>query len=155
MEIYKLDIATLTQTQFNQIVTIEKNCGQDPYTSEMLLECIESLDTYACIDGESIAGFITVHPSTRYLGGGLYIVNLNVAKDHRRKGIAQALILSACASYAVSHAGQLVTLDVSKDNSAAMNLYKKLGFQVTTLPSGNGDTDIVMAVALNQLCQEQ
>ena len=155
MDIYKLDIRTLTQAQFAQIVAIEENCGLEPYTPEMLLDCIENLDTYACMDGETVVSFITIHPSSWKMGGGLYIVNLNVAKPYRNRGLAQKLLRTACARYAASHAGSFVTLDVTKTNTAAMNLYKKLGFAVTDIPSGNGDTDVVMAVALDRLIKEK
>ena len=70
MNIRKLDIRTLTSQQFEQIVTIEENCGLEPYSREMLLECIEYLDTYACLDGETVAGFITIQPASQRSGGG-------------------------------------------------------------------------------------
>ena len=154
MDIRKLDHRALTPAQFSQIVAIEENCGLEPYTPEMLLDCIRNLDTYACLDGETVAGFITVHPYSRKLGGGLYIVNLNVAQRYRRQGIGQKLMRTACAAYADVHAGCFVTLDVTKTNTAAMNLYKKLGFSVTDIPSGNGNTDVVMAVELDRLSEQ-
>lgn len=154
MNIRKLDIRTLTASLFQQIVTIEENCGLDPYTPEMLLDCIGNLDTYACMDSGKIAGFITINPASRKMGGGVYIVNLNVAADYRRQGIGSKLILNACEAYKRTHSGRLVTLDVARDNIAAMRLYKKLGFTITDIPSGNGDTDVVMCVSLDQLYKE-
>ena len=154
MDIYKLAIHMLTPEQFDQIVAIEENCGLEPYTPAMLLDCIENLDTYACMAGETVAGFITLHPCSRKLGGGLYIVNLNVARNYRRRGLGEKLIRTACGHYAASHAGSFVTLDVTKTNTAAVKLYKKLGFSVTDIPSGNGDTDVVMAAMLDALARE-
>ncbi len=151
MNIEKLTSLNLTQEQFQQIVEIEKNCGLEPYTPQMLMECIEEMDTYACLDGDKVAGFITIHASTRYLGGGVYIVNLNVAKPYRRKGIGEMLMKTACAYYKSTHAGRLITLDVTKTNTAAMKLYKKLGFQITDLPSGNGETDVVMVMPVDEM----
>ena len=151
MDIRKLDISTLTPRQFEQIVAIEENCGLEPYSREMLLECIEFLDTYACLDGATIAGFITIQASSRHLGGGLYIVNLNVAKPYRRQGLAQKLITAGCGRYRESHRGSFVILDVAKDNTAARHLYKKLGFDLTDIPSRNGDTDVVMVAKLDEL----
>jgi len=151
MRVCRLRMKTLTEEQFRQIVMIEENCGLEPYTPEMLQECIEELDTYGYLENGRVLGFITVHPSSRYLGGGVYIVNLNVEKNHRRQGIGEKLILEACGSYANSHRGSLVTLDVAKDNTAAMSLYKKLGFFATDLPSGNGDTDLVMAIPIERM----
>jgi RimJ/RimL family protein N-acetyltransferase len=49
------------------------------------------------------------------------------------------------------HMDVQVTLDVRKDNAAALALYSKLGFVVTDEPSGNGETDAVMAVTMRKL----
>ena len=152
MEIRKLDTDQLTPEQFEQIVAIEENCGLEPYSREMLLECIENLDTYACMDDDTVAGFITIQSSSRKLGRGLYIVNLNVAKPYRRRGLAQRLMVTACGTYAKSHQGSFVVLDVAKNNMPARKLYEKLGFRLTDIPSGNGDTDVVMVAKLEQIC---
>lgn len=153
MDIQKLHINQLTTEQFEQIVAIEENCGLEPYSREMLLECIENLDTYACLDGETVAGFITIQLASRRSGGGLYIVNLNVAKAYRRQGIAKKLMRSGCWAYEKSHRGSFVILDVAKTNTPARKLYEKLGFRLTDIPSGNGDTDVVMMARLDALCK--
>ena len=155
MDIRKLNLRTLSRDQFEQIVAIEENCGLEPYSREMLQVCIESLDTYACLDGDTIAGFITIQASPRRLGGGLYIVNLNVAKPYRRQGLARKLITTGCGFYRESHRGSFVILDVAKDNTAAWHLYKKLGFDLTDIPSRNGDTDVVMVAKLDLLCEKE
>ncbi len=38
MEIRKLNLETLTKDQFTQIVEIERNCGLEPYTPDMLMQ---------------------------------------------------------------------------------------------------------------------
>ena len=152
MEIRKLEINQLTRETFEQLVAIEENCGLAPYSREMLLDCIENLHTYASMDGTTVAGFITLMASSPRLGGGLYIVNLNVAKPYRRQGLARKLITTVCGLYRDSHRGSFVILDVAKSNTAAWHLYKKLGFDVTDIPSRNGDTDVVMVAKLDKLC---
>ena len=152
MEIRKLEINQLTRETFEQLVAIEEKCGLEPYSREILLDCIENLHTYASMDGTTVAGFITLMASSPRLGGGLYIVNLNVAKPYRRQGLARKLITTVCGLYRDSHRGSFVILDVAKDNSAAWHLYKKLGFDVTDIPSRNGDTDVVMVAKLDKLC---
>ena len=64
-------------------------------------------------------------------------------------------MLTACARYKDIHAGSYVTLDVEKTNTAAIHLYQKLGFMITDIPSGNGDTDMVMAASFDHLITEK
>ena len=154
MKISRLTLEQLTHSQFEQIVSIEENCGLAPYSQEMLRYCIQQLHTYACLDGDTVAGFITIQASPRRMGGGLYLVNLNVAKPYRRQGLAQKLITTACGFYRESHRGSFVILDVARDNTAAWHLYKKLGFDLTDIPSRNGDTDVVMVAKLDRLCAD-
>lgn len=149
MEFIKLDKDTTTNQYFEQLVHLEQVCGLEPFSREMLTECIEAMDTYAFIDDDMICGFISIHSSAKYLGGGLYIVNLNVAPEYRRQGIGEKLMRTALVQY-----GNIndvpITLDVTKTNTPALRLYQKLGFQITDLPSANGDSDYVMITHLSQ-----
>ena len=147
----KLDIHTLLPKQLAQMVEIENNCGLPPYSAEILKECIENLDTYAFLENDSIIGYITLNSQSQYLGGSLYIANLNVAKDHHRKGIGEKLIRRACACYHETHKDKLVSLDVEKANVPAFQLYQKLGFVISDIPSRNGDTDVIMYRTVNGL----
>lgn len=124
MCIKKINMNTITQAQFSQIVEIENDCDLEPYSKEILIDCIESLETFVCFDGEQVAGFITIQPQSVSLGGSIYIVNLNVAEQYRRKGIAAKLIRAACKHY---DENKIMSLDVRKTNEADKNLYPKWG----------------------------
>jgi len=152
MDMILLTPANTTDALFRQIVDIEEHCGLFAYPPEVLRECIRIGDTYACMDGETVAGFITIDKdATDYFDRSLHIVNINVAAAYRRQGLAQRMIRTVCGYYAISHAGLMVTLDVEKTNSPAMSLYRKLGFVILDMPSENGDDDWVMAIPLVQL----
>ena len=151
MDFIKLDISSLTKVQLKQMEEMERNCGLEPFSRRMLLESVSQMDTYAMLDHQQIAGFITIHQSAHYLGESLYIVNLNVSQEYRRQGVATRLILASCSSYAQTHGDKWVTLDVRKDNTAATALYRKLGFEIMAEPSANGATDVVMAGSMEKL----
>lgn len=152
MDIVRLELDALTDAVFAQIVELEANCGISPYPPEVLRACIAIDDTYACMVDGAVAGFITVDTAAAdYFDRSLHIVNVNVAASCRRQGIAQHMIRTGCGRYTVSHAGQMVTLDVEKSNLPALNLYRKLGFTLTDMPSENGPTDVVMAAPLARL----
>lgn len=57
-----------------------------------------------------------------------YVGNVMTAPEHRRRGYAERLMTKACED-ARKYGGDYITLDVGKSNIAALNLYKKLGFQ--------------------------
>ena len=152
MEIVLLTPENTTDALFAQIVAIEKNCGLFTYPPEVLWECIRIGDTYACMDGETVAGFITIDKdATDYFDRSLHIVNINVAAAYRRQGLASKLLRACCGFYAQSNAGLMVTLDVEKSNTPARKLYEKLGFTVSDMPSENGEDDLVMTIPLEQL----
>ncbi len=152
MEIVLLTPANTTEAIFAQIIAIEENCGLFTYPPEVLWECIRIGDTYACMDDETVAGFITLDKdATDYFDRSLHIVNINVAAAYRRQGLASRMLRTCCGIYATSHAGLMVTLDVEKTNTAARHLYEKLGFTVSDLPSENGENDLVMTIPLEQL----
>lgn len=152
MDIILLTPANTSETIFAQIVAIEENCGLFAYPPEVLQECIRIGDTYACMDGGTVAGFITLDKdATDYFDRSLHIVNINVAAAYRRQGLASRLLRTCCGFYAQSHAGMQVTLDVEKTNTPALSLYRKLGFVPLDMPSENGDSDWVMALPLEQL----
>lgn len=146
----RIRMVDLSQTQFRQIAEIEENCGLEPYPPGILVDCIENLDTFACFEDNRVVGFLTVQSRSRYLDGSLYIVNLNVDSAFRGQVIAKGLMYALWEYHIRDHGDKLVSLDVAKTNQA-MELYKKVGFQIMDMPSRNGDTDVVMAVSLAKL----
>ena len=95
MQWTKLDDHTINEDLFRQLVALEATCGLEPFSEEMLQECISYLDTYAWLDKNRIAGFITVQAATQKSGGGIYIANLNIDAAYRRQGLGTSLILTA------------------------------------------------------------
>ena len=141
-----------SKADFERIVQLEADCGlPDPYPPSLIAEILETLDTFVCRINGRIAGFIMINERGRYFGSSIYIVNLNVAAEHRSQNIAKRLILEAGRYYLPRRPGKLMSLDVSLTNPA-LNLYKKIGFRRTFLPSRNGKSDIVMAAPLNAVC---
>ena len=151
MTVVRLERVEPAVALFEQMVEIERNCGLEPFSVELLRECVLRMDTFVCMDGDTVAGFITVLPNGEYFGECLYIFNLNVAKRYRRQGLGRRLIQTACATYEKTHGGMSVTLDVTRTNEAALALYRSLGFVETDYPSENGPGDMVMKVPLVEL----
>lgn len=73
-------------------------------------------------EGGQVVGFIAL----RGVAGQWELLNVAVAADHQRQGIATALLRHALAFIATAH----ITLEVSTANQAAQALYQKAGFVV-------------------------
>ena len=73
-------------------------------------------------DGGQLVGFIAL----RGVAGQWELLNVAVAADHQRQGIATALMQHALAAL---H-NEPITLEVSTANQAAQTLYQKAGFVV-------------------------
>jgi ribosomal-protein-alanine N-acetyltransferase len=79
-----------------------------------------------------------------------HVVSVAVLPQYRRKGIGQALITEAMDGMRVYNAKQCF-LEVRVTNTSAIDLYKKLGFQVTRTIHGyyaDGEDAYVMSCKL-------
>ena len=56
------------------------------------------------------------------------MMNLAVGAEHRRQGIAAALVNALCAALRAENGAELLTLEVRDSNEAAIRLYAALGF---------------------------
>lgn len=80
-----------------------------------------------------------------------HIVSVAVLPQYRRKGIGQALVAMAMEKMTLYKAKQCF-LEVRKSNTPAVNLYKKLGFQVSRTVRGyymDGEDAYVMSIRLH------
>ncbi len=75
------------------------------------------------IDG-SIAGFVVGYVSIRRLG---HVVTLDVAFEHRRRGIGRALLEELLRRFAAAVVKE-VRLEVDVDNGGAIAFYERFGF---------------------------
>ena len=74
-----------------------------------------------------VAGFCILHIEQAVHGRAAYIVTLDVAPEHRRKGIARALMLQA--ELLAAEAGcTMMALHVFTGNAAAIDFYQGAGF---------------------------
>lgn len=139
----KITMDSITQAQFRQIVEIAAEADEDPFTEEMLEDCIENLYTVACLDGDTVLGYVVVNPnSKKYFGGCLYIVDIIVRHENRRQGIGEKLLKTVLSAF---HQSSKLALDVEINNAGAIALYQKLGFRKTDILTENLGEYMVMA----------
>lgn len=93
--------------------------------------------------GAAPLGFLVIW----HVADELHVLNVATTPEARRRGIGRALMDVAMA-YAVEHGVRLVLLEVRRSNEAARRLYRRLGFDETSVRRGyyadNGEDAIEM-----------
>ncbi len=115
----------MTADHVSQIAVLEKICFSDAWSEEAILPELSNPLSYwlVALDGDRVAGYV----GSQSVLGETDMMNLAVAPEYRRQGVAQNLIallvqrLSAMGNHSLS-------LEVRISNAPAIALYEKLGF---------------------------
>lgn len=119
-------LRNLTKSDINQILAIEESVHISPWTEETFNTCFESGYIGWVIEIHSkIIGFIIV--SMRM--AECHILNICIAFPYQHKGYGRKLL-----EYALENAQKngitMAYLEVRRSNAKAINLYKKLQFDL-------------------------
>jgi ribosomal-protein-alanine N-acetyltransferase len=109
---------------------IDKQCFTTPWNIDSFKHELGNKDTILkiAVFNEKIVGYICL----RTLLDLTHILNLTVIPDFRRMGIASMLFRDTLQELKKSKPDiKGITLEVRESNSAAINLYGRLGFKVT------------------------
>ena len=115
----------LNASHVPQIAQLEKICFSDPWSERSIASELENkLSCWlVAMEGEQVAGYI----GSQTVCGETDMMNVAVHPDHRRKGIAEALILALVEELKAAES-HCLTLEVRASNAPAIALYEKLGF---------------------------
>jgi len=108
------------------LVAIERRCFSDPWTEASFREALESAWTFGLVaqNGRGIGGYLI----GREVAGTGEVLNLAVAPDFRRRGVARALLRSALGFFRKQRVEE-VYLEVRESNQSAQALYLSSGFR--------------------------
>jgi len=141
------------------VMNINRVCLPENYSDFFFMDLHQRFpETFIVAEEDGvIAGYtmcrIEVGLSNYGFGGLIrkgHVVSIAVLPQHRRKGVAQAVITRALEGMQYYKAKQCF-LEVRVTNEAAISLYKKLGFEVTRTINGyysDGEDAYVMAKRL-------
>ncbi|MCL1792293.1 MAG: ribosomal protein S18-alanine N-acetyltransferase [Oscillospiraceae bacterium] len=121
------EILPLSFGHIEPIFEIETESFGDPWSKQSFAAIFASPHYmgFAAIDGAEVAGYLIA----RRMPPEIEILNIAVAKSKRRKKIATGLFC-ALFEYAKAEKTERLLLEVRRSNSAALGLYKKLGFGI-------------------------
>ncbi len=129
----EFEIFRMSENRIDGVLEIEKECFSSPWSRESL---------EAELGNEYARFFVAVCDGTviGYIGafnvfGEVSLGNLAVKKEYRKAGVASAL-LNELEKTAKNENAEFITLEVRQSNTAAIRLYKKLGFSQSGLRKG-------------------
>lgn len=114
-------------SDLDEILAIEVASFTSPWTREMYLAELDNVGVSFCYTARDESGKILGFCSFWRVMDELHINNLAVAPEHRRRGVATALL-----GFVLNEAHKLgvrrATLEVRRSNDAARHLYERFGF---------------------------
>ena len=119
-------VCDVTAAHIPQIEALERQCFSMPWTAELLQSQMKG-SQHEFIAAVSPEGNVLGYVGMMYVLDEGYISNVAVSPEHRRKGIADALIdrlCEICGTLGLS----FVTLEVRAGNVPAIALYEKHNF---------------------------
>jgi len=148
----RYDVRPLTAAQLDECWRLDQRCFVDGEaysreTFEYLLTSPESVSYRAVTSDGTMVGFIVGIVEPDATG---HITTLGVAPEHRRRGVAQRMLLKVEEGFR-RRGVRITRLEVRSVNIGAQDLYAKLGFSVTQrLPRyySNGGDGLLMIKSL-------
>jgi len=141
------------------VMQVNRVCLPENYTDFFFIDLHQRFPETFIIaeENNAMAGYIMCRIEvglSNFGFGGLirkgHVVSIAVMPEHRRKGVAKALITKALEGMEYYKAKQCF-LEVRVTNDTAISLYKKLGFEITRTISGyysDGEDAYVMTKKL-------
>ena len=120
-----MEYILMNESHVESIAQLEKSCFSDPWSSNSIAsELKNSLSLWVvAVEDEQLAGYV----GSQSVLGWADMMNLAVAPEFRRRGVAERLI-GELISRLQENEVTCLTLEVRASNSPAISLYEKIGF---------------------------
>lgn len=120
-----IEIREMKAQDVPQIAELERICFSDPWSAQSIAtELDNSLSCWlVAADGEKVVGYV----GSQTVLDGSDMMNIAVAPDFRREGLAEALV-NALIDCLRQRKSRCLILEVRVSNTPAITLYEKLGF---------------------------
>jgi ribosomal-protein-alanine N-acetyltransferase len=120
-------IRASTPADAARIAELERVCFPDPWSAAGIREVLEAPHCLGYV--AEVTGLVVGYALARWVEGTAEILNLAVEPDHRRRGIAEALLGGMLAAL-TGRGVEEVFLEVRESNTAARSLYQSRGFRL-------------------------
>ncbi len=120
-----IEIIKMDETHVAAIAELEKLCFSDPWSERSIATELTSRFSHWLVAMED--GVLVGYIGSQSVLGESDMMNVAVHPEHRRKGIAQALV-NTLSTDLKARDNVCLTLEVRASNESAIALYEKLGF---------------------------
>ena len=120
-----MNIIKMDPSHVSQVAYLETVCFYDPWSEKSIAsELDNALSLWlVAVDGDTVIGYV----GSQTVLGWSDMMNVAVHPDHRRKGVAEKLVM-ALEEALKERESACLTLEVRASNEPAKYLYEKLGF---------------------------
>jgi len=143
----EFEIREMLTGDIEAVMGIEREVFPSPWTPEFFereLRRGEVTIYLVAFSAGRLLGFIGAH----LLGDEIYITNMAVAHDFRRRGLGSALLME-CVQLGLKKGSRWLTLEVRETNRDAQEFYRFFGFRELGLRRGyysdTGEDAVIMA----------
>jgi len=122
-----MEILKMNESHVEAIAELEKICFQDPWSvNSIASELSNRLSTWlVAVENGAVCGYV----GSQSVLDSADMMNIAVHPEYRNRGIACALVSELIALLKNQNVISLM-LEVRVSNESAINLYKKLGFEI-------------------------
>lgn len=123
-------IRRMTADDLNGVMDIERVAFSNPWSLEMVKkELTQDWSTILLAEEPGPDGWKVLGFSIFWLvADEIHVLNVATAESQRRRGIGRA-VMEATLAYGRAHRCRIASLEVRRGNTAAIGLYKALGFK--------------------------
>jgi len=153
----KFTLRRFREEDLEQVMYINRTCLPENYSTYFFMELyINYPETFLVAEvDEKVVGYIMCRIETGFSGFGLikrgHVISIAVLPGYRRMGIGEALLREALRAMVEYYNVKECYLEVRVSNTPAINLYKKIGFEVDRIIRGyyaDGENAYLMRVKM-------
>lgn len=121
----------MTAPDIDAVHRIELDSAVDPWSRSLLAAELDGdrADRHWLVADAGEAAGVVAFGGVLFVLDEVHVMNLAVAPDHRRRGLASAL-LAGLLGHSAQRGAAGATLEVRASNRPAIGLYRRFGFQV-------------------------
>ena len=121
----EIELVPMTEAHVAAVAALEQVCFSDPWSEQSVRsELNNPLSLWlTALDGDTVAGYV----GSQTVLDEADIMNVAVAPEYRRRGIARQL-LDRRRDLLAAQGGRSLTLEVRASNEPAIALYESLGY---------------------------